>query len=62
MIFSHKSVPLYGLHIDRPFLEFLTKSRTLVGIFVPSGGLQNSILRAVLGKNGFHFPKIFLKL
>ena len=45
----------------RPFLEFLTKSWTLFGIFVPNGGLQSTILRAVLGKNGFHFQKIFQK-
>ena len=30
--------------------------------FVPNGGLQNTVLRAVLGKNGFHFQKIFQKL
>ena len=29
---------------------------------MPNGGLQNTILRAVLGKNGFHFQNIFLKL
>ena len=25
---------------------------------MPNGGLQSTILRAVLGKNGFHFQKI----
>ena len=35
-----------------PFSEF----------FVPNGGLQSTILRAVLGKNGFHFQKNFQKL
>ena len=29
---------------------------------MPNGGLQSTILRAVLGKNGFHFQKIFQKL
>ena len=63
MIFSHGGVPLYGLYISTlsgifdkkvgPFSEFL---------IVPNGGLRNTILRAVLGKNGFHFQKIFLKL
>ena len=33
---------------------------TLFGNFVPNGGLQNT--RAVLGKNGFHFQKMLLKL
>ena len=61
MIFSHGGVPLYGLYID-PFWNFLRKGRTLFGIFVPNGGLQNTIFRAVLGKNGFHCQKIFLKL
>ena len=28
-------------------------------LFGPNGGLQNTILRAVLGKNGFHYQKIF---
>ena len=32
------------------------------GNFVPNGGLRNTILRAVLGKNGFHFPKKFPKV
>ena len=61
MIFSHRGVPLYGLYID-PFWNFLRKSRTLFGIFVPNEGVQNTILTAVLGKNGFHFPNFFLKL
>ena len=29
---------------------------------MPNGGLQSTILRGVLGKNGFHFQKIFQKL
>ena len=29
---------------------------------MPNGGLQNTILRAVLGKNGCHFQKIFPKI
>ena len=33
-----------------PFSEFLC---------LHDGGLQSTILRAVLGKNGFHFQKIF---
>ena len=28
---------------------------------MPNGGLQSTILRAVLGKNGFHFQNIFQK-
>ena len=28
---------------------------------MPNGGLQSTILRAVLGKNGFHFQKNFPK-
>ena len=59
-IFARGCATLWSLY--RPFLEFLTKSRTLFGIFVPNGGLQNTIFRAVLGKNGFHFPNIFLNL
>ena len=35
-----------------PFSEFLCLMEDL----------QNTILRAVLGKNGFHFQNIFLKL
>ena len=34
---------------------------TLSGIFVPNGGLQSTILMAVLGKNGFHLKKISKK-
>ena len=58
MIFSHGGVPLSSLYID-PFQNFLKKSRTLSGSFVPNGGLQNTILRAVLGKNSLHFQRIF---
>ena len=58
MIFSHGGVPLYVLSID-PFWNFGRKSRTLFGIFVPDRGHQNTILRAVLGKNRFHFQNIF---
>ena len=29
---------------------------------MPNAGLQSTILRAVLGKNGLHFRKIFQKL
>ena len=62
MIFSQGGVQIYGLYID-PFWNFLRKSRTLFGIFVPIGSLQNTILRAVQwGKNGFHFPKIVYKV
>ena len=57
MIVSHGGVPLYDLYID-PFWNFWRKSRTLFGIFVPDGGLQNVILRAVLGKMASIF-KIF---
>ena len=52
--------------------HFMVSLSTLSGIFdeklgpfsevVLNGGLQNTILRAVLGKNGFYVPKIFLKL
>ena len=38
---------------------FDEKNRTLFGIFVPNGGLQNTILRAVLGKMASIFKKIF---
>ena len=61
MIFSHGDVPLYGLFVD-PFWKFLRKSRIFFGIFVHNGGFQITISRTILGKNGFHFPKIFLKL
>ena len=40
---------------------FDKKSWTLFGIFVPNGGLQSTILKAVWGKNGFHFHKSFQK-
>ena len=46
----------------RPFLEFLTKSWTLFGIFVRNGGLQSTILRAVLGKKWLPFSKNFPKI
>ena len=51
IIFSYGGVSLYGLEfLDEkvgPFSDF----------FAPNGGLQNTILRAVLGKNGFHLKK-----
>ena len=46
----------------RPFLEFLTKNLTLFGIFVPNGGLQSTILRAVLRKKWLPFSKNFPKI
>ena len=58
MIFSDGGVPPKSLYID-PFWDFRRKNWTLFGIFVPNGSLQNMILRAVLGKNGSHFQKIF---
>ena len=56
MIFSQGGVSLYGLYID-PFWNFWGKSRTLFGIFVPNGGLQNMILRVVLGQVHSIFQK-----
>ena len=61
IIFSHwvchcmvSVLTLSGIFDEKvgPFSEF----------FAPNGGLQNTILRAVLGKNSFHFQKNFLKL
>ena len=59
-IFGRECATIKSLY--RPFLEFLTKKLALFGIFVPNGGLQSMILRAVLRKNGFDFQKIFQKL
>ena len=57
-IFARGCATLWSLY--RPFLEFLRKSMTIFGNFVPNGDFQNT--RAVLGKNGFHFQKMLLKL
>ena len=57
-IFAGGCATLWSLH---SFWNFRGKSRTLFGIFVSNGGLQNTILRAVLGKMASTFktfPKI----
>ena len=57
MIFLHGGVPLYGLYIDS-FWNFDEKSKTLFGIFVLNGGLQN---KGCFGKKWLPFSKNFPK-
>ena len=62
IIFSHWGLPLYDLSTSTLSGIFDGNVGPFFGIFVPNGGLQNTILRAVLGGNGYHFSNVFLKL
>ena len=43
-------------------MMFLKGGVPLYGLYIDSWRSLKTILRAVLVKNGFYFPKIFLKL